>query len=132
MVQHTLKLSSSRVRALARAWIDRAPEGSLLRLITEPTRTTEQNAKLWPMLTDLSKQCQICGQSKPPETWKFVMMRALKHEVRYETDLNGEPFPIGFSTSNLSKSQFSELIEFMYAYGAENGVKWSERGFHET
>ena len=129
MTAHRLKIASPRHRSLAWAWVAKAPEGSIISIQTEPKRTDDQNAKLWPMLTDLSKQCLINGASKPPETWKLVVMRALKHEMRYEMDLNGEPFPVGFSTSNLSKDQFSDLIEWMYKYGAENDVKWSERGY---
>ena len=114
---------------MAWAWVKAAPEGSIISIQTEPTRTDEQNAKMWPMLGDLSKQCLINGVEKPPEIWKLAIMRALKHEVKYEMDLNGEPFPVGYSTRALSVSQFSELIEFMYSYGATNGVKWSERGY---
>ena len=129
MTAHRLKIASPRHRSLAWAWVAKAPEGSIISIQTEPKRTDDQNAKLWPMLTDISKQCLINGLEKPPETWKLVVMRALKHEMRYEMDLNGEPFPVGFSTSNLSKDQFSDLIEWMYKYGAENDVKWSERGY---
>ena len=129
MSAHKLTIASPRHRSMAWAWVAKAPEGSIISIQTEPTRTDEQNAKMWPMLTDLSKQCLINGEQKPPETWKLAVMRALKHEVRYEMDLDGEPFPVGFSTKNLSKSQFSDLIEFMYKYGADNGVEWSERGY---
>ena len=59
----------------------------------------------------------------------MLILHALKYEVAFEIGLNGEPFPTGFSSKALSVSQMSELIEFIYAYGAENGVKWSERGW---
>lgn len=132
MTQHTLKLSSARIRALAREWISRAPEGSLLRLITEPAHTDSQRDKLWAMLGDISRQCTAHGKHKSKETWKLLMLHSLKYEVAFEMGLNGEPFPTGFSIKSLSKDQMSELIEFIYAYGAENGVKWSERGWeHE-
>ena len=129
MTQHTLKISSPRARALARAWIDRAPEGSIIRLITDPTRTTEQNAKLWAMLGDISKQSEHNGRKYTPETWKMLMMHSLGHETRFEIGLNGEPFPVGFRSSNLGVKEMAELIEWIYKWGAENSVKWSERGY---
>ena len=129
MTQHTLKISTPRVRALARAWVARAPEGSLLRLITEPKHSDVQRDKLWAMLGDISKQCKARGESKSKETWKLLMLHALKYEVAFEIGLNGEPFPTGFSIKNLSGPQMGELIEYCYKYGAENGVVWSERGW---
>ena len=129
MTVHTLKLASDRVRALAHAWIDRAPEECLVKFYPEKNRTTEQNAKLWAMLGDISKQVQHNGRYRTPESWKLLVMHALKYECAFEIGLNGEPFPTGFRSSQLSIKQMSELIEWVYAFGAEQGVKWSERGF---
>ena len=53
-------------------------------------------------------------------------MHAMGHEVAFMTGLSGEPFPIGFSTSKLSRAQMAELITFIEAWGAENGVSFSE------
>jgi hypothetical protein len=54
-------------------------------------------------------------------------MAALGHEVMFTMGLNDQPFPIGFKTSKLTKPQMSDLIEFIYAYGAQHNVKWSEK-----
>jgi len=62
-----------------------------------------------------------------PEVWKCIFMAALGHEVMFTMGLNNQPFPIGFRTSKLNKAQMSDLIEFIYAYGAQNTVTWSEK-----
>jgi hypothetical protein len=40
--------------------------------------------------------------------------------------LNGQPFPTGFRSSEMTKDQMSMLIEWLYQFGAENGVAWSD------
>jgi hypothetical protein len=52
-------------------------------------------------------------------------MHALGHSVRFEMGLNGEPFPVGFRSSQLTKAQMSDLMEFMSAWAAERGVIFS-------
>lgn len=129
MTQHTLKISNPRVRALARAWMENVPEGALVRVNTEPTRSLEANAKLWAMLGDVAKQAEHNGQKYTPDTWKMLFMHSLGHETRFEMGLNGEPFPVGFRSSQLGVKQMADLIEWVYKWGAENGVVWSERGW---
>ena len=53
-------------------------------------------------------------------------MQACGHEVAFEQGLDGRPFPIGFHSSKLTKAQMSDIIEFIYSYGAKHGVKWSD------
>jgi hypothetical protein len=40
--------------------------------------------------------------------------------------LDGHPFPVGFRSSQMSKSQMSAMIDWMQAWGDEQGVRWSE------
>jgi hypothetical protein len=100
-----------------------APAGSVL-TVSAPRRSTDQNAKLWAMLSDVSR-AMPGGRRLTADVWKAVFMNACGHAVQFETGLSGEPFPIGFRSSRLSKSQMSELIEFILAWGTENGVTWS-------
>ena len=51
-----------------------------------------------------------------------MFMHACGHAVQFESGLDGKPFPTGFRSSKLSKSQMSDLIEFIHAYAASNGV----------
>lgn len=128
---HTLKLSSPKIRAKAHAWIDAAPEGCLVVFTPEPKRSLEQNKMLWSCLQDISKQVDLHGKKRTPETWKLVLMHALKYECAFEIGLNGEPFPTGFRSSQLSVKQMSEMIEYILAFGAEHGVRWTDYGYTE-
>lgn len=115
---------TDRIRAKLHAWIDRAPVGMLVEF-REAKRTSEQNAKQWPMLTDISQQLLWHGQHYPPEDWKDFLMHQLRGG-RWMPAEDGGMVPIGFRTSELTKAEFSDLIEIMYAFGARNGVVWSD------
>lgn len=111
-------------RAKLHAWIARAPLGMLVEF-RENKRTLEQNAKLWPMLTDISLQLTWHGMKYPPEDWKDYLMHQLRGG-RWMPAEEGGMVPVGFRTSELTKEEFSGLIEVAYAFGARQGVEWSE------
>ena len=108
--------------------IMRAPFGWVCE-VRERKRTNDQNSKLWAMLTDISLQCELQGRKRPPEEWKVAVMHALNHEQRFIPSLDGQAYiPLGYSSSNLSIPEMRDLIEFVYQYGAENNVVWSDEG----
>ena len=111
-------------RALAKAIIDRAPINAVV-TVKEGTRTLDQNAKMHAMLSDISR-AKPQGRKHTPEVWKALMMKACGHQVQFVLGIDGEPFPVGFRSSRLTKSQMSDLIEFIYQFGAEHGVLWSD------
>jgi hypothetical protein len=117
-------LRGVRQRELAKALIDKAPDNSVVKISPEK-RSDDQNAKMWAMLSDISR-AKPEGRRHIPEVWKCLFMQACGHEVAFENGLDGRPFPIGFHSSKLNKAQMSELIEFIYSYGAKNGVLWSD------
>lgn len=121
---HTVFLRGEAQREYAKRLIAAAPDDAVV-TIRAATRTTDQNAKLWAMLTDVSVS-KPQGRSHTPEVWKALFMNACGYAVQFEAGLSGEPFPIGFRSSRLSKAQMSEMIEFILAYGTEHGVKWSD------
>lgn len=103
-----------------------AAQYGLVFMLKERARTTEQNDRMWAMLTDVSRQCRIHGQKYPPETWKALAMEACGHKPRVVPSLSGDGVVItGYKSSRLSVGQMSELIEYLFAYGAEKGVQWS-------
>lgn len=92
----------------------------------EAKRTTDQNSRLWAMLTEVSQQVAWHGQKLTPDDWKLVFMDALKREMRIVPNLSGNGFVnLGRSSSDLSKAEFSDLIEIIYAFGAQHGVVFS-------
>lgn len=121
---HVIPLHGPHSRTKAHVLIDKAPSGYVCK-IEAPRRTDDQNAKMWAMLTDVSVS-KPQGRRLTPDQWKAVFMQACGHEVQFLNGLDGMPFPVGFRSSRMSKQQMSELIEFVDAWGSENGVKWSD------
>jgi len=125
MSGQTVILRGPPQRRLAKELVDRAPDDAVVN-IREATRTLDQNALMWAMLSDISR-AQPEGRKHTTEVWKALFMHALDHEVRFEMGLNGEPFPVGFRTSHLSKQQMADLITFIAEYGDRHGVRWTEK-----
>ena len=120
----TIRLLSDHNRLLAHQLIERAPHAAVVE-VREATRSNDQNAKMWAMISDVSR-AKPEGRVHTAEVWKCLFMAACGHAVQFEMGLNGQPFPIGFHSSRLSKAEMSDLIETIYEYGARHEVKWSE------
>lgn len=121
---HRVILRSTFARDRAKQLIDQAPDGFIAE-VREPKRTGEQNDKMWAMLTDISR-AKPMGRRHTPDDWKAIIMNACGWECQFVEGLDGRPFPKGFRSSELTKSQMSAMIEFMNAFGAEHGVIWSD------
>jgi broad specificity phosphatase PhoE len=93
-------------------------------------RTTDQNRKMWPLLEEVAQQATLNGEQYDAEEWKLIFLSALsrtkKLESRIIRGILGEPINLGRSSSKLEKELFSELIELILWFGAENGVKFKE------
>lgn len=104
---------------------------SLELALREPKRSNDQNAKLWAMLDDVARQCTLIINGEKSmatrEEWKAVFTSALKRESRIAVGIDGGVVMLGYSTSRMRKPEFSELIELIYSYGANNGIEWSEK-----
>lgn len=88
------------------------------------TRSLAQNARLWAMLTDISKQVDWHGRKLTQEEWKHVFTAALtKQEV--VPGINGGFVVLGKSTSKMTRSEMTELQELMAAFGAEHDVRFT-------
>jgi hypothetical protein len=125
MAKQVIILAGPAQRAYAAKLISAAPDGYAV-TVSEPTRTTDQNAKLWPMLDDIAGQTIWHGMDLSRNDWKEIFTASLK-KCRVAPNLEGNGFVVlGLSSSNLSKREFSDLIELIYAFGAERGVVWSE------
>lgn len=126
MDKDIIKLTGPWQRQYAAEKLAAAEDGAVV-TIAPPTRTQDQNAKLWPMLADVSKQVQWHGRRLSADDWKDVFTAALKQELRVVPNIDGTGFvALGQRTSTMGKRLFSDLIELIYAFGAQHGVKWSE------
>ena len=117
----TIILRGASQRDFAKRLIERAPDNAVV-TIKEATRSTDQNAKLWAMLSDISR-AKPEGRQWVPETWKAAFMHALGHQVKFCEGLDGSgPFPLGFRSSRLTVRQMADLITVIQEYGARHGV----------
>lgn len=90
------------------------------------TRSLEQNARLWAMLTDISKQVEWYGHRLTPDEWKDVFSASLKR-TKVVPGLDGGFVVCGQSTSKMTIAEMCEMQELMEAFGAQKGVRFSAR-----
>lgn len=121
----TIRLVGPSQRALAIEKIGEAPDGHVVKIGAE-TRRDAQNRKLWPMLADVQRQ--VPGfETFTADDIKLRFLNALGVEMRFLPALENEGmFPVGLKSSTLTVQQFSGLVELLYKFGAEHGVRWSE------
>lgn len=121
-------LTTDTARRRAIELIVKAPQGWVASL-AEPRRTNAQNDLLWSLLTIVS-EAKPMGRDHSPEIWKSIFMDALPDaafKARWVPSLDGESVVnTGHRSSKLSKSQLSDLVESIYAFGTEHGITWEE------
>ena len=94
-------------------------------ILKRPTRSLNQNSKLWPMLSDVQKQVNWYDTQLTSEDWKIIFMASLNKQ-RAVPGIDGGFVGLSRSTKKLEKPEFSQLIELIYAFGSERQVAWSE------
>jgi hypothetical protein len=118
---------------LAELWpliVDALRAGKRLVLsIKSETRSTQENALLHAMLTHISKHQQWAGKKHSVETWKRLLTaawcRARGEHIELLPALDGHGVDIVFRrTSELTVAECAELIEFVFAWGAANDVRF--------
>lgn len=124
----TIRLSNTEAKSRACHIIAQAPTGHVA-VIREETRSDRQNRLMWPLIRDLREQLSWMGEHTPDDV-KLQLLNLLSSEMRMLERLDGGGFfPVGQRSSLLTKSQFSDLLEIIFKYGAENGVSWSHRSY---
>lgn len=126
----TFVLASQRVLANALDAVRSAAPFSVI-TIAQKTRTTEQNAKLHALLSDLARSdIEWAGKRRTLDEWKVLMISA--HAVA--TDGAGEVIPgiegefvaIRESSASMGVARASSLIEYVLAFCVTNGVELKE------
>ncbi len=120
--KRTFILVHAQARNGAMHAVAHAPDGYVCE-IKPKTRSLEQNARMWAMLTDVSRQVEWCGKKLTPEAWKCVFSASLKKQD-VVPGLHGDFVVIGQSTSQMTIREMGELMELMEAFGAERGVRF--------
>lgn len=126
MSRAVIVIGSDRDRQKAANWCMKAPYNCRIEF-KQAKRSLPQNDRMWAMLTDMAAQVPYHGLKLAPDDWKLLFLDALKREVRMVPNLDGNGMvSLGRSSSDLSKSEMSDLIELIFAFGAQHGVKFKD------
>ena len=94
------------------------------------TRSSEQNALLHATLAEIAAQVQWAGEYRDAEVWKRLLtaawLRARGEPVEILPAVDGQGIDVVFRrTSDLTRSECSELQEYVFAWGAQQGVRFT-------
>jgi len=114
-------------------------EGDVSVTVKPQTKSRDVEKKYHAMIADIAKQVTFYGKTKySAEVWKallveqFAQDRAdmgepLCHQARKITSMDGHRvITVRPSTTQFSKKEASDFVEFLYAHGADTGVTWSD------
>ena len=95
-------------------------------------KSREQEEKYHAMIGDIAKQASHLGSKWDSESWK----RFLLWQFAKDTNTNqGQIVPsldgtgivqLGLQSRSFTKEQASEFVEWLHAWGAENGITYTE------
>lgn len=94
------------------------------------TRSLEQNARLWSLLTDLSEQLPWQDWQRRkimmrPDEWKDFLTATFKREQRMVMGEDGASFVlVGSRTRTMGVSEMAEFQTFIEAFGTQRGVQF--------
>ncbi len=80
---------------------------------------------MWAMLHDLASQVDWYGQKLRDTEWKDVMSASLNRQ-KVVPGLDGGFVVLGSSTSRMTLTEMSELIELITAFGITHNVKFRD------
>lgn len=127
MTRATVVIRSAPDRAKVCRWAQNVEPGTVIEF-RKARRSTDQNALLWAMLTDVARQVDWYGQKLTAEDWKDVFTASLRKSRVIPGIEAGSFVVLGMRTSDMTKDEFSNLIELIHAFAAERSVVFSGDG----
>lgn len=115
---------TDRTRSYIAGMVQAAQVGDVVR-IGPATRSLEQNALMWSLLSQISKSVVWHGQKLTKENWKDCLTASLKKQT-VVPGIDGGFVVCGTSTSSMTKAELSELCELAIAFGTQQGVEFRE------
>jgi hypothetical protein len=111
--------------------VQEAPEGYSV-TIAEPRRSGAENNLLHALIDEIAKKIEWAGKKRDPEVWKRLLVaawcRVHGESVEILPALDGHGVDIvPARTSKLTRKECADLIEFVFSWGAEQGIQWEER-----
>ena len=98
--------------------------------IKQSNKSREQEEKYHAMIGEIAKQAQHLGAKWDAESWKRLLVDQFCRDNDIKTgvvipNLSGDGIvQLGFQTRKFTKEQASEFVEWLHAWGAENGVTY--------
>ena len=120
-------LAHAEARANAKKAVEEAPDGYAVE-IKPVKRTLGQNALLHALLSDISRYVEWAGQRRDIEVWKRLLtaawLRARGEPLEMLPAIDGHGVDIVFRrTSELTKNEMIELIEYIQAWAIDQEVE---------
>lgn len=102
-----------------------------------------QESRYHAMILDISKQCTVFARTLNAECFKRLLIDQFVSDERKDAQATGktDPFPqfaalspsldgerivqLGAQSRSFTQEQASNFIEYLFSYGAENGVQWT-------
>lgn len=125
MSRRTFIIRTKHDRQNVARWAHECTEGVTVEF-KSARRSLDQNAMLWAMLAEVSRQVVWYGTKLSAEDWKDVFTASLR-QARVVPGIDAGTFvPLGMRTSEMTKGEFADLITLIQAFGAERGVIFAD------
>lgn len=135
MTTYILRPENARPR-MAAAWRDACSHLELGQSVKlemsecKPTRSLEQNSRLWALLHDVARQVKwpVDGREAylSPEDWKDIFTASLRKGQRVSPGIDGGFVILGARTSRMTVGEMVDLQTLIEAFGAQNGVVFGD------
>ena len=100
--------------------------------IKTANRSCQQNAKYHAMIDEIAQQAQHLGSKWDSESWKRLLVDQFLKDSGKKTgvvipNLAGDGIvQLGMQTRDFTKEQASEFVEWLFAWGAEHGITYTQ------
>ena len=137
MSKKTFFLVHASARQNAAQAVIAAPAGFMVQ-ISEPTKKRIQEEKYHAMVSDIARQVEHIGRRWDTDDMKRLLVdecaeemriagMPLHHDSRVTPSLDGKRIvQLGIQTREFRVKEAAQFIEYLYAFGADRGVRWSE------
>jgi hypothetical protein len=113
-------------------------------VFSEPPKRRAQEERYHAMIGEIAKVVPFMGQRVDEETWKRLLVDAFVRLMREEAQATGKPDPfqgqgrvvpsldgvgvvqLGVQTRGFTVGIAAQFIEYLHAFGAEQGVQFKE------
>ncbi len=125
MSRALIVLHNDQSRQKAIRWVTQAPPKTTVEF-KAPRRSLDQNALLWARLTTIAQSVDWYGTKLTPEDFKDMFTAALR-KSRVVPGIDPGTFVVlGMRTSDMTKEEFSLLLDLIDAFAAQHGVTFDE------